>query len=68
MISSDERSDISMPVATDMPIATDQSPSLLCLRPITTNFLKNRDLEHIDLFNILHNMIEIFKEHRFRTD
>jgi hypothetical protein len=31
--------------------------SLLRLRPITTNFVKNRNLEHIDLFNILHNVI-----------
>jgi hypothetical protein len=40
-----------------MSVATDQSPSLLWLRPIVTDFLKNRNLEHIDLFNILHNVI-----------
>jgi hypothetical protein len=40
-----------------MPIATDQSMSLLWLRPIAIDFLKNRNLEHIDLFNILHNVI-----------
>jgi hypothetical protein len=51
MISIDRHSDVRMLVATD------QIPSLLWLRPITTNFLK-RDLEQIDLFNILHNIIE----------
>jgi hypothetical protein len=50
-------SDISTPVATGMAVTTDQSSSLLWLRPITTNFLKNKDLEQIDLFNILYNMI-----------
>jgi hypothetical protein len=38
-------------------VATDQSPSLLWLRPVTTDFLKNKNLEHIDLFNILHNVM-----------
>jgi hypothetical protein len=57
MISSDGYSDVTMPVATDMPIATDQCPSLVWLRLVAINFLKNRELEQIDLFNILHNMI-----------
>jgi hypothetical protein len=57
MISNDEHSDVSMLVATDMPIATDQSMSLLWLRSIATDFFKNRDLEQIYLFNILRNMI-----------
>jgi hypothetical protein len=57
MMSNDMHSDVSMPVASDMAIATDQSTSLLWLRPITIDFLMNRDLEHINLFNILHNMI-----------
>jgi hypothetical protein len=45
LIISDGRSDVSTPIATDMPIATDQSPSLLWLRSVAINFLKNRDLE-----------------------
>jgi hypothetical protein len=57
MMSSDMHSDVSMLVASDMAVAIDQSTSLLWLRPITIDFLMNRDLEHIDLFNILHNMI-----------
>jgi hypothetical protein len=40
-----------------MSIASDQSTSLLWLRPIATDFVKNGNLEHIDLFNILHNVI-----------
>jgi hypothetical protein len=51
MINSDGHSDVSVP------IATNQSASLLWLRPIATDILKNRDLEQIDIFNILHNMI-----------
>jgi hypothetical protein len=27
------------------------------LSPIATDFVKNKNLEHIDLFNILYNMI-----------
>jgi hypothetical protein len=38
MISTDEHSDISMLVATDMPIATYQSLSLLWLRLVATDF------------------------------
>jgi hypothetical protein len=40
-----------------MSVATDQSLLLLWLRPIPIDFVKNRNLEHIDLFNILHNVI-----------
>jgi hypothetical protein len=45
------------PLLLVMSIASDQSPSLLWLRPIATDFVKNGNLEHIDLFNILHNVI-----------
>jgi hypothetical protein len=38
MISTDEHSDISMLIATDMPIATYQSLSLLWLRLVATDF------------------------------
>jgi hypothetical protein len=40
-----------------MHVATDQSPSLLWLSPVATDLIKNMNLEHIDLFNILHNVI-----------
>jgi hypothetical protein len=45
------------PLLLIMPAATDQSSSLLWLKSIATDFVKNRNLEHIDLFNILHNVI-----------
>jgi hypothetical protein len=45
------------PLLLVMSIASDQSTSLLWLRPIATDFVKNGNLEHIDLFNILHNVI-----------
>jgi hypothetical protein len=53
-----------------MPVATDQRLSLLWLRPVTTNFVKNRNLEHVDLFNILHNVIPNLEEidSKFRTN
>jgi hypothetical protein len=49
-------------------VTTDQCPSLLWLRPVTTDFVKKRNLEHIDLFNTLHNVtinleqIDIFND------
>jgi hypothetical protein len=46
------------PLLLIIPIVTDQRSWLLWLRPIATNFVKNRNLEHIDLFNILYNVIE----------
>jgi hypothetical protein len=57
MNSSDMHSYVSMPVATDLLVVTDQCPSLLWLRPVTTHFLTNRYLEQINLFNMLHDMI-----------
>jgi hypothetical protein len=40
-----------------IPVAIDHCPSLLWLSLVATDFVKNRNLEHIDLFNILHNVI-----------